>query len=194
MSHPDLLAALCPVVELFGKLGVRYYVGGSVASSMYGKARNTLDVDVVADLAAGQVPDFIAALAADYYVSETAVQSAVVNRRSFNLIHNKTAFKVDVFIPQDRDYDRAALERIREDRLGDAESSAVVYVASAEDVIVKKLESYRLGNEVSQQQWEDVVKVIELQGDRLDTEYMKHWARELNVLDLLENAFGDAPN
>ena len=149
MSKPDLLKALCPVVETFGNLGVGYFIGGSAASSLYGKARHTLDVDVVADLAMQHIPDFISSLSADYYISEPAMRSAIDNRSSFNLIHNETVFKVDVFVPQDREYDRTALQRIREDQLGDGDTSVVVFVASAEDVILKKLEWYRLGNEVS---------------------------------------------
>ena len=191
MSDPDILKALCPVVAAFNKQQVRYYVGGSAASSLYGKARHTLDVDVVAELTEPQIREFIAQLSNDYYVSEPAMRSAIAHRRSFNLIHNETAFKVDVFIPQDRDYDRAALERIREDQLGDGTNFAVVYVASPEDVVVKKLEWYRLGDEVSQQQWEDVVKVIELQGERLDVDYLRKWAKELGVSDLLEAALSE---
>ena len=110
------------------------------------------------------------------------------------MIHNATAFKVDVFIPQDREYDREALGRIREDQLGADDASAVVFVASPEDVIVKKLEWYRLGNEMSQQQWEDVVKIIELQDERLDADYLRKWAEDLKVLDLLERALKEGKN
>ena len=52
MKPPDILAAIKPVVEAFEKLGVHYYIGGSVASSAYGIARATLDVDMVSEGAA----------------------------------------------------------------------------------------------------------------------------------------------
>ncbi len=50
MINEDILAALAPVVEVLQTLGVDYHIGGSVASSVYGIARSTIDADVVADL------------------------------------------------------------------------------------------------------------------------------------------------
>lgn len=50
MKSPDIISAVKPVVEAFDKLGIPYYIGGSVASSTYGLARSTLDIDMVSDL------------------------------------------------------------------------------------------------------------------------------------------------
>lgn len=50
MTESDLVAALRPVTEAFDALDVRYYLGGSVASSAHGIARASLDVDLVAAL------------------------------------------------------------------------------------------------------------------------------------------------
>jgi hypothetical protein len=63
---------------------------------------------------------------------------------------------------------------------------------SPEDTVLAKLEWYRRGNEVSDLQWRDILNVIKVQGDRLDREYMQHWAQELGVADLLEQAFVEA--
>ena len=38
MTTPDILVALTPVVEAFDRLLIPYYIGGSVASSIYGIA------------------------------------------------------------------------------------------------------------------------------------------------------------
>ena len=70
----DILAALAPVVAAFDGLGVRHYIGGSVASTMHGAIRSTMDVDVVCDLRADQVEAFLAAFGADVYVSHAAVR------------------------------------------------------------------------------------------------------------------------
>ncbi len=45
---PDILAAITPIVEALEELGVPYHIGGSVASSLYGLPRMTIDVDLVA--------------------------------------------------------------------------------------------------------------------------------------------------
>ena len=49
-GHDDLVEALTPLVDLLDRLGVAWYVGGSVASTVHGHFRATNDVDVVADL------------------------------------------------------------------------------------------------------------------------------------------------
>lgn len=41
MSLPELLPAIRPVLEAFDHLGIGYYVGGSVASSIYGETRSS---------------------------------------------------------------------------------------------------------------------------------------------------------
>ena len=56
------------------------------------------------------------------------------------------------------------------------------------DTVLRKLEWYRLGREVSDRQWNDILGVIRTQGDRLDFDYLRHWASELGVADLLERA------
>jgi hypothetical protein len=50
MNRPDILNAVEPVIKGFEQLGTDYYIGGSIASSAYGMARATLDVDMVSDL------------------------------------------------------------------------------------------------------------------------------------------------
>lgn len=53
---------------------------------------------------------------------------------------------------------------------------------------MRKLEWFRAGGEVSEQQWRDVVAVLKAMGTRLDVEYLERWAVELGVSDLLERA------
>ena len=50
MKTPDILRALQPVISVFDKISIPYYIGGSIASSVYGIARGTMDVDLVADI------------------------------------------------------------------------------------------------------------------------------------------------
>src|SRR6185369_1675457 len=111
VTSSDLLQALTPVIEALEALDVRYYVGGSVASSNHGVPRASVDADVVADLHAEHVDRFVAALGAAYYVPEGLIRDAVGRRRSFNLIHLVSMFKIDVFVSKGRAFDREALSR-----------------------------------------------------------------------------------
>lgn len=192
MSRPDFLEALGPVVEALERLGVPYGVGGSVASSAYGRARSTLDVDVVADLGPEHVRAFVTALSAGYYVDEAMIRDAVSRHASFNLIHLGTMTKVDVFVLEDRAFDRSAFSRRREDTLEPGAGARRFWLTSPEDIVLHKLEWFRKGGGVSERQWADVVGVLQVQGPALDWDYLGRWARDLGVDDLLDRARAEA--
>lgn len=185
----DIRAALDPVADAFDALGVAYRVGGSVASSSLGVARSTLDIDVVADLHLAHVDAFVARLAADYYVDADMIRDAIRRRGSFNVIHLATMMKVDVFVLKARPFDQEAFARVIHEVI---DGERQFPLTTAEDIILHKLEWFRLGGGVAQRQWEDVLGVIRLQGDALDRPHLDHWARQLGIDDLLARAFAEA--
>jgi sugar/nucleoside kinase (ribokinase family) len=187
----DIYAAIRTVIDTFQRLGISYHIGGSVASSALGVARTTLDVDLVADIQADHVETFVETLQSEYYVDKDMIAQATEERSSFNLIHLATMVKVDVFILKESDYAREAFSRKRLDRLGE-ESEEEVYIASAEDVILHKLDWFRMGGEVSERQWGDIVGVMKVQGEALDGDYLQHWASELGLTTMLERALREA--
>lgn len=180
----DLVDALGPVVEALRRLNVRHFVGGSVASSFYGATRSTMDVDVVCDLTEEKISAFVASFDHDFYVSETAVREAVRRRSCFNLIHLPSSFKVDVFVSRGRPFDDEAMRRATAQRLGELQTVDVP-IASPEDSILSKLERYRLTDETSERQWEDVSRLVSLIGDELDLDYLNRAAESLGVVELL---------
>jgi hypothetical protein len=191
LTTSDLVTALTPVVEILESLGVPYFVGGSVASSAHGVPRASIDVDVVADLEPQHVGPFVARLVQTYYVDEGRVRAAVEARRSFNLIHLSTMFKVDVFVSKRRPFDREALHRAPIAPLDDGPEARHFRVASAEDAILAKLEWFRAGGEVSERQWGDVVGVLRM-GATIDREYLVRWAAALGLDDLMARALEES--
>ena len=187
MTAPDLLLALAPVLEVLRGLGVRHYVGGSIASSAHGVPRSSIDADVVAELLPRHAALFAATLRGAYYVSEERVRDAVSRRGSFNVIHLETMVKVDVFVSRDRPFDRRAFDRARP---ATPEEGNEIPVSSPEDTILAKLEWFRRGGEVSERQWADVIGVLRAGGAR-DEAYLQGGAAELGVADLLERARAD---
>jgi hypothetical protein len=184
---PAPLEVTMIVVEALEALGVPYLIGGSLASSLYGSTRATLDADILADLRPEQAEFLDGKLSQEFYLDLGAVREAIRRRGSFNAIHVETAFKIDVFVPQDRPFDRMELERRQRHEVGTSRPRSA-YFASPEDIILSKLEWYRSGGEVSDRQWNDILAVLRVQGEQLDRQYLQRWAEELRVPDLLERA------
>jgi hypothetical protein len=187
VTTADLFVALAPVLEILSRLGVRHYVGGSIASSAHGVPRASIDADVVAELGHAHATPFVAALRQGYYVSEERVRDAIARRASFNVIHLETMVKVVVFVAKDRPFDRRALERARPTA---AEGVGELPVSSAEDTLLAKLEWYRRGGETSERQWSDVTGLLRVRS--LDQPYLRQGALELGVADLLDRALEEA--
>ncbi len=179
------------VAHALEQMGVPYAVGGSLASSLHGVMRSTLDVDIVADMRQEHIQPLVAALSEEFYVDEEMMRDALRRRSSFNLIHYETAFKVDIFIRKIRPFDQMQLER-RKLAVIVADPEQSVYVLSPEDTLLAKLEWYRLGGEVSERQWRDVLGILQVREGELDLDYVRTWARELQVTDLLERALNEA--
>ncbi len=150
-----------------------------------------MDVDLVADLKTKDVGHFVSQLQHDYYVSPAAIDDAITRLSYFNLIHLASSSKVDIFIFKNRPFDISSMNRAELGRIG-LENKFEFPIASPEDTILSKLEWYRLGNEVSERQWDDVVRVMKVVGDRADLEYLNHTARDLNVSDLLKKLLDSA--
>jgi len=192
MTSADIELALGPVVDALDAVGARYHVGGSVASSAYGVARSTLDVDIVADLRLEQVEGFVQRLKGAYYLEEGAIRDAIRRRASFNVIRLSNMFKVDVFVLKESPFEQEAFRRRRPDTLAVDPAARTFFLASAEDTLLHKLYWYRLGGDVSDRQWGDIQGLVRVQFDALDMAYVRHWADELEVADLLERVVDEA--
>ncbi len=187
----EMIQALRPVVKLLEMLGVEYFIGGSVASGIYGVARTTLDVDVVANLTVAHVAQLVQTLSNDYYVSENMAREAVANQSCFNVIHLATSYKVDLFVSASNDYDRQAMRRRSVERIGNGDGLSIL-VASLEDMILSKLRWFRLGNEASERQWNDVIQMMKINKSQLDLDYLVPWSLDLKVNDLLDRALAES--
>ncbi|MGE3173994.1 MAG: hypothetical protein AB7O97_15315 [Planctomycetota bacterium] len=176
------------VVACLDRLGVPFFVAGSVASTMHGEIRTTQDVDLVVELDEPRVRALVEALQDRYYVDEASVVDAVRRRSSCNLIHLATAFKVDLFVRRERPFSRS--EMARRERV--AVGGLTLPMATAEDCVLTKLEWFEKGGRVSDRQWRDVLGVIKGRGDRLDVGYLRRWAAELGLRELLDRALHEA--
>jgi len=178
------LEALLLVLEVLRALEVRHAVVGSIASSLHGVPRATVDADLVVNLAPEQVERLVEALQEAFYVSASAAQEAVARGAMFNVVHLETGYKVDLYVAADNPYEQTKLARAVTLELADRGPLPVV---TAEDLVLSKLRWYRQGKESSERQWRDVQGVVRMQ-PALDRDYLGRWAPFLGVEDLLEKA------
>lgn len=175
------------VVSAFNRLGIPYLIGGSLASAVYGIIRATMDADLVADIKPEQIAPLVAALEKEFYIDAEMILDTIQHTSSFNLIHLDTMFKIDVFILKQRPFDINQMQRRISQSMGDSPEDQA-YFSTAEDIILAKLEWFRAGGETSERQWRDILGVLDLQGDRLDFEYLQKWADILGIRDLFQKA------
>lgn len=181
--------AVATIVACLQRLGIAYFVGGSVASTVYGEIRTTHDIDLVVELHPGIVEPLAACLQAEFFVDAEHLRHAIAHHGSCNVIHRGTGFKVDLIQRRDRAFSRMEMRRRQPFELVPGLQAEV---ASAEDCVLSKLEWYEKGGRVSERQWRDVLGILKAQRELLDLGYLREWAKELRVRDLLDRACGEA--
>jgi len=185
----DPLAVAARLADVLESLGIAYSIGGSLAGSFAGEPRATLDIDIVVDLDEPRSAAIVRALEGEFYIDERALQRAVRDRTTTNLIHHDTSIKVDLFVAGGTALDADLLRR--RVRVGEGSADSL-WVHSPEDILLQKLPWFRRGGHASDRQWRDVLSIVRVQGGRLDRQYLEEGAARLHVADLLDRVLRDA--
>ena len=191
VKQPELIEITLKVIAIFEKLGIRYSIGGSLASSAFGIPRATMDIDIVADIKQENVPLLQECLEKEFYADMDMIREAVRRKSSFNIIHLESLYKVDIFILQEHPFDLQALARRVQKKVSE-DTSQEPFFSTPEDIILNKLKWYQDGGGVSDRQWNDILGVLKVQGKDLDMPYLSEWAEKLNLSVLLARAIEEA--
>lgn len=147
-------------------LELPHMVTGSVAATFYGEPRLTFDVDIVVALGPEDAARFESAFPTrDFYCPprETILaELARPERGHFNLIHQATGFKADIYPSGTDPFHAWALSRVRR---VDYEGEPLV-LAPPEYVIVRKLQFFREGG--SPKHLRDIHRMLVGLGDSWD--------------------------
>lgn len=173
MSVPEVLQR---ITKKFHQADIAYMLSGSFASAYYGAPRSTQDIDFVIDALPGQLRAFVESLPGkEYYADVDAALQAHKRRSLFNVIDLATGWKIDLIIRKLRPFSEEEFRRRQKVSLHDTS----IFIASAEDVVLSKLEWSKLAK--SQRQIEDVAALLRIRLAELDQAYIQQWIRELDL-------------
>jgi hypothetical protein len=204
---PESIRVALLVTDMLERLSIAYAVEGSLSKSDYGVARSALKAHIIADIRQEHVEPFVSSLSQDFYVDHHRIDDAIANQGTFALVHYATKLNVDVNIPKQRPFDQMQMRRRRASIIS-SDPPRQVSVTSPEDSILSKLERVRArqpgrpvplpqdgeaGDEVQRlpaapRALSEVIGILKSNRGDLDLDYLGHWANELDVGDLLEQA------
>ncbi len=151
-------------------------LAGSFASSYHGDPRTTNDIDLVIAPTGRSLEELVRSLdPAVYYVSREAAIDALRREGQFNVILLESGWKADLIIRKSRPFSQSEFDRRTRASIDDTD----VYIATAEDTVIAKLEWARAGE--SERQLRDVSGILELRGTDLDLDYIESWVSELGL-------------
>ncbi|CAN5767666.1 hypothetical protein BH11MYX3_BH11MYX3_06820 [soil metagenome] len=168
-------ALLRTVADTLDAARIPYMVVGSFASSFHGEPRTTQDLDVVIDPDPPALEILLSSLPARFYVDADVARDALARRGMFNVIDPDTGWKIDLIIRKARPFSVAELARREKATIAGVD----VFIASAEDTVVAKLEWAKQGG--SARQLDDVRRLLRIQLGTLDQAYVVQWVRALGL-------------
>jgi len=181
-------AFIADIIRLLDVARIPYMISGSTASAFYGNPRATNDTDIVIDPSHQSLLDFLQSLETRYYASREAVIEALNQRTMFNVIDVQYAWKADLILRKTRAYSQQEFTRRRKVLL----NGLKLYLLSPEDSILSKLEWAR--DTQSKIQSDDVLGILMSQWNTLDFNYLRTWARQLQVIDSMEQLILEVKN
>lgn len=164
------------IIQALGRVGIPYMLTGSFASSYHGVPRATQDIDLVIAPSAAQIRNLVNLLpVTEYYVNEETALDALARESQFNVIDFATGWKIDLIIRKSRTFSRAEFDRRAAIDLFGVE----LFIVSAEDVLLAKLEWAKAGQSV--RQLEDCANLLRVRWGDLERPYLEHWVTQLGL-------------
>lgn len=159
---------------------IPYMLTDSMASNAWGMARSTHDIDIVMHFSPTDVATVVQAFTPGFFIQEMSVRNALRPPYQFKAINEQSPLKVDIWVLRPEPFEREMFRR----RVVIDYDSVPISIATAEDVLLHKLYWNKLSP--SERQLGDAAGIFAVQSDQLDMKYLRHWANELGVSEVLE--------
>lgn len=156
-------------------LKIEYMLTGSLAMMLFSNYRMTADIDVVIQLKYEDADRIINAFEPDYYVPHSRVRDAIARQFMFNIIHQETAFKIDLVIKKSTEFQQTVFDRRQKKDFYGRE----IFVITLEDLILSKLLWAK--KSLSEKQLTDVENLMQ---ENFDVDYTENWIRKLKLEEL----------
>lgn len=168
-----MIVLLTEVIETLDLLEIPYMLSGSIALNVYTTPRMTRDIDIVVQMQVEDVPSLVKAFQDNFYCYEPAIIEEVARNGMFNLIDNRSSYKIDFIVRKNDEYRITEFERReKSDVLG-----VDAYIVSIEDLIISKL--IWIQELQSEKQIEDIKNLLE--NPSVDKAYLHHWISKLKL-------------
>jgi len=179
MPEVDLFNLFISIME---QIPVDYFVTGSVASIVYGEPRLTNDIDLVVHLREENIDDFIKAFPEDeFYCPPREILLTELLRSTrghFNLIHQETGFRADVYFVGNDPFQRWAMMNKRKISYRGRQ----INIAPPEYVIIKKMEFFKEGG--SEKHLNDIEGILRNSSHLIDMEFLQEKIKEFNLEEI----------
>lgn len=175
---------LIEVVKILDNLRIKYFITGGFAVSVWGRPRATFDIDIVVKIIGSQAKQLTGAwreISKSGYADEEMIKDAIKNNSEFNFIDADSGVKVDFWVEKGDINSPPEFKNKRKQKV----SGQDVFFISPEDLIISKLEWYKLSE--SDRHIDDVKSVLKVSGDKLNKKYLNHWISKFNLAGIIKD-------
>jgi len=179
--------AVLATIDALNELGIPYALVGSYASNFYGVPRSTQDADFVVHIKEMDLDRLRERLHPQLEMERQSAFETITGTTQYVIRIPHRQFVIELFLLDEDPHNQEHFRR----RVPQKVLGRDVYLPTPEDIVITKLRWSRRGRRLKD--LDDVQKVLTLQQNRLDFEYIRRWCTVHDTLDLLEELQGQIP-
>ena len=183
LMETDQGVLLKDIASFLDKNKIPYMITGAWSVIFYGRPRASHDIDFVVEVDKKDLNKVIRSfkkLPHDFLVQTELIKDAVLTKGMFNILHLPSVLKLDFWILGNDVFNKTRFSRRQKEKILDQ----YMYIATAEDTILKKLLWYKESK--LEKHLIDAAFVYQIQKKNLDKKYLALWSKKHNTTKLLK--------
>ena len=189
-APPNYWETIRSLAQIFEDLHLPYALSGSLASSLYGLQRATLQIGFVVDLCERHLLSLCRHLESRYWLQREGMEVAIQQQTCFPLVHLESLLKVIVTLPGKLVLGQQWSHSVR--KLFLVEAGPPLPVLSPEQMILSLLNAFKRSNQRADDLWYDLLGIAKVQDSDLNIPLLERHAAALEMTELLIRALVDA--